>query len=77
MSNYAFSECVGRVQRLYLERVLGRARRGYLTINWTNPRHYRSLARDEIEAALPGARWLPEEPLTALGNEILAWGEHR
>jgi putative sugar O-methyltransferase len=74
ISNYAFSECVGRVQREYLERVLSRSRRGYLTMNFTNPPRYRSLAADELSAALPGARWLPEEPLTHPANRLLVWG---
>src|SRR5262245_45884340 len=49
VSNYAFSECVGREQRRYLERALARARRGYLTMTWENPSHYRSLTRAALE----------------------------
>jgi putative sugar O-methyltransferase len=74
VSNYAFSECNGRVQRHYRDRVLTRALRGYVTMNWINPAHFRSLGRDELGDALPGARWLPEEPRTAPANEILVWG---
>jgi putative sugar O-methyltransferase len=74
VSNYAFSECVGRVQREYLERVLSRSSRGYLTMNFTNPSRYRSLGPDELSAALPGARWLPEEPRTHPANRLLVWG---
>jgi hypothetical protein len=75
ISNYAFSECVGRGQRDYLERVLSRSRRGYLTMNFTNPPRFRSLSRDELSSALPDARWLPEEPRTHPANELLVWGD--
>lgn len=75
VSNYAFSECTGQVQRHYLERVLARSKRGYLTVNWINPHGFRSLSRGDLAAALPGARWLPEEPRTAPTNEILVWGD--
>lgn len=74
VSNYAFSECVGRVQREYLERVLTRSARGYLTMNWTSPPRFRALGREELSTALPGARWLPEEPRTHPKNELLVWG---
>ena len=75
VSNYAFSECVGRVQREYLERVLSRSRRGYLTMNFTNPARFRSLTPEELSAALPAARWLPEEPRTHPANRLLVWGD--
>jgi putative sugar O-methyltransferase len=74
VSNYAFSECVGRVQRHYVERVLTRADRGYLTMNWRNPRHYRSVTHAELDDAIDGIRRLPEEPRTAPENDLLVWG---
>jgi hypothetical protein len=75
VSNYAFSECTGQVQRHYVERVLTCSKRGYMTMNWINPGDFRSLSRDDLTTTLPGARWLPEEPRTAPTNEILVWGD--
>jgi hypothetical protein len=74
VSNYAFSECTGAVQRDYLARVLRRANRGYLTCNWISPPHFRSLAPDDLLVAVPGSKFLPETPMTAPDNRIWVWG---
>lgn len=73
VSNYAFSECVRRVQRHYAERVLARARRGYITCNWLRPRL--TMTREELLAAVPGSRFVPDEPVIVPGTAILVWGE--
>ena len=75
VSNYAFSECTRGVQEGYLEHVLRNAKRGYLTCNWIAPRHFRSLTPDELLAAVPGSRFLPETPTTAPDNRIWVWGD--
>jgi hypothetical protein len=72
ISNFAFSECVRRVQRFYLERVLRRSARGYVTCNWLRPRL--SHTREELLAAVPGSRFIWEDPASASGAEILVWG---
>lgn len=74
VSNYAFTECVREVQEVYLARVLGRSTRGYVTCNWISPRQFRSLMPEELTAAIPGSRFLPERPLTAPANRIWHWG---
>jgi hypothetical protein len=74
ISNYAFSECVRKVQRDYLERVLRRAKRGYLTCNWISPRPFRPFTPDDLLAAIPGSQFLAEVPLTAPANRIWVWG---
>jgi hypothetical protein len=75
VSNYAFSECVRRVQRHYVERVLLRARRGYLICNWLTLRGRAvSLTRGELLHAVPGATFVAEQPVSAARTEILLWG---
>jgi putative sugar O-methyltransferase len=74
LSNYAFSECTREVQENYLAHILCHARRGYLTCNWISPQHFRSLTQDELLAAIPGSKFLPEAPRTAPDNRIWVWG---
>jgi hypothetical protein len=74
ISNYAFSECRREVQQHYLDSVLGRARRGYVTCNWIAPPGYETFTRDELLEALPGSTFLPEVPRTAPANALLVWG---
>ena len=75
VSNYAFSECTRDVQDEYLTRVLQNSKRGYLTCNWIAPRHFHSLSPDDLLAAVPGSRFLPETPRTAPDNRIWVWGD--
>jgi putative sugar O-methyltransferase len=73
VSNYAFSECVRRVQRSYVARALARSRRGYVTCNWLRPRL--TLTPEELLAAVPGSRFVPDEPVVVPGTAILVWGD--
>lgn len=71
VSNYAFSELTRAVQLSYLEKVIVKAARGYITWN--------SLSRDGLNPAellelIPGSKLLEEQPRTATGNVIIAWG---
>jgi len=74
ISNYAFTECTREVQEGYLDRVLARSARGYLTCNQIAPKKYRIHSRQELLDSLPGSHILPEEPLTHDLNCILVWG---
>jgi Methyltransferase domain len=74
ISNYAFTECVRGVQNDYLDRVLRRAARGYVTCNWISPPRFKALTPDELLAAIPGSRFVDERPLTAPANKIWVWG---
>jgi hypothetical protein len=76
VSNYAFSELRREVQQEYLDRVILRAPRGYLTYNHTTPPEWNTFTAEEIAAMIPGSEILPEVPLTAARNVIVAWG-HR
>lgn len=74
ISNYAFSELRREVQEMYLERVIQGSRRGYLTYNHISPAEWGSLGAQEFADRIPGAQILPEKPLTASANVIVAWG---
>jgi hypothetical protein len=74
ISNYAFSELHREVQELYLERVVRSSSRGYVTYNHIAPPEANSLTASEFAARIPGARVLPEIPLTHPANVIVAWG---
>jgi putative sugar O-methyltransferase len=77
ISNYAFSECVRRVQSDYLARVLLRSDAGYITCNWIKPEHYHTYTADELLAALPGSQFVDETPKTGKHNRLLTWRKGR
>lgn len=77
MSNYAFSELPAPVQRMYIEKVLKRSARGYLTMNSGRPDSVFSKGKmtlEEIQAQIPNTRVLDEKPYSAPGNYLLVWG---
>ena len=77
MSNYAFSELPSRVQMKYVEKIMSKSRRGYLTMNSgtaTSLFAKDHLLIEELRAVLPPFELLEERPLTFDGNFILVWG---
>ncbi len=77
ISNYAFSELPAPVQRMYIEKVLKKSARGYLTMNSGRTDSVFSkgkLTLEEIMESIPGAKVLDEKPLSARGNYLLVWG---
>jgi len=74
ISNYAFSELSRPVQDVYLERVIKNARMGYMTCNTISPKEFRSYTGNELTHIIHNSHILNEEPLTATGNYIIAWG---
>lgn len=75
ISNYAYSELSREVQERYLDRVLRSSGSGYMTCNFISSLSgIDSMSAAELFALIPGARWLPEEPLTHPDNRILVWG---
>lgn len=77
ISNYAFSELPGHIQRKYIEKILITSKRGYLTMNSGLGKTDRSrgkLSLDDLRNALPPFEVLPEEPLTGPENYIIVWG---
>lgn len=76
ISNYAFSELTRDVQDRYARLAASSSSRGYLTCNFISDLHgLDSWSRDELEHLHTGAHWLPEEPITYQGNQILVWGD--
>lgn len=73
ISNYAFSELDRGVQEVYLDRVIMNSRRGYVTYNHISPVEWGSLSAHEFAERVPGARILPERPLTHPDNVIVVW----
>jgi hypothetical protein len=73
ISNYAFTELPCAIQDVYLERLILKANRGYITYNEV-PFGHRSYSRDELLSMIHGACTMPEEPLTGPGNCIIYWG---
>ena len=80
LSNYAFAECTRQMQNFYLEKIIDKARRGYLTYNF--PRDFRTTAetspygKQEITERLSkmhSVRVLEEKPRTSPMNFLLIW----
>lgn len=81
ISNYAFSELPRETQLDYVDKILTRSSRGYLTMNSgrTNysGRSTGKMALDDLLDRIPGAEVLEEDPLTGPDNYILVWGHNR
>lgn len=77
LSNYAFSELPAKLASKYVEKVLSKARRGYLTMNsgrGTTERNRCKLSIEDYHNLLPGFEIKEEHPRTAPDNYILVWG---
>lgn len=77
ISNYAFSELTKAVQDIYIQKVIRRSKAGYMTWNYPAMKRGRWQEGYELEdilSIIPGAKIIPEEPLTAPGNCIIVWG---
>ena len=76
ISNYAFTELPRKIQEIYLEKVILRSKRGYITYNDINPPQFNSYKLEELVAQLPNATVVGEIPLTHPKNCILVWGNN-
>jgi hypothetical protein len=79
ISNYAFSELPAPLQVKYIEKIIGRAKRGYLTMN----SGYDSAARTgnklqlaQLQELLPAFEILEERPSSGPDNYIIVWGHN-
>jgi len=81
VSNYAFSECIRRVQDYYVDRILSKAHRGYITYNYGGAAYETSpYNKHEIVERLSekhAVRILDEKPKTAPMNFTLVWDDTR
>jgi putative sugar O-methyltransferase len=77
ISNYAFSELPSKLQLRYIEKILSKSKRGYLTMNSGKENSIfkeDKLSLAELKKYLPAFEILDERPLTATDNYILIWG---
>lgn len=74
ISNYAFSELQKSVQDMYLEKVILKSKRGYITYNPLGHNALGGYSDDELLAKIPGSVRIDERPLTCKGNCIIIWG---
>lgn len=77
ISNYAFSELPSKLQLRYIEKILSKSKRGYLTMN--SGKENSAFKEDRLSLAdlkkhLPSFEILEERPLTAKDNYIIVWG---
>lgn len=77
ISNYAFSELPSQLQIKYIEKIISKSKRGYLTMNsgfensaFTNNK----LSFNDLKRLLPPFEMVSEYPITADNNYIIIWG---
>lgn len=76
ISNYAFSELPKVLQIKYIEKVISKSERGYLTMNsgLIKSETHNKLTISELRKLLPEFEIIQEEPLTSNHNYIIVWG---
>lgn len=77
ISNYAFAELAEPVQKIYFDKVVTHSKAGYMTWNsemFSEQGLKVGYSAQEIASMIPGAKIIPEKPLTAPGNCIIIWG---
>ena len=77
ISNYAFSECTKTIQEIYLEKIINKSLRGYMTCNFISFfGGVGSYSKKELITKISHTtRLLPEKPLTWFNNLVLVWDE--
>jgi putative sugar O-methyltransferase len=77
ISNYAFSELPRKIQDEYLDKVILKARRGFMLMNSgksdATGRSDGKISVEELRRIIPNLRELPEIPLTSPDNYLLVW----
>ena len=81
MSNYAFSELPAELQKIYIEKVVSKSKRGYLIMNSGlynySGRSDGKLHLAELRTLLPEFEILEEIPNTGPDNYVIVWGHNR
>ena len=79
ISNYAFSELPKVVQLKYIEKVINKSQKGYLTMNTgIKPNDDEgSLTIDELRNELPAFEIFEDKPNTGPFNYIIVWGHNK
>jgi hypothetical protein len=76
ISNYAFTELSRVNQDVYLNKIILKSKKGYITYNEITPSAFNSYKSAELIQMIPGAKIFKEEPLTQPKNCIIVWGEN-
>lgn len=71
ISNYAFTECFRDIQTEYLEKVITRAKHGYMILNKIDP-SLNPYSYEELKEKVKG-KLLDEIPSTHPNNKLLVW----
>ena len=78
ISDYAFSELARPVQDMYFEKVVSKAKAGYVTWDgdfFAGYGMYSGYTLDEFVAKIPSAKVFPEFPITTSpDNRLVVWG---
>ena len=73
-----FSSLPAQAQLKYIEKIISKAARGYLTMNGGNAQHKtKHLSLSELREYLPSFAIVEEGPLTMPGNYVIVWGHGR
>jgi putative sugar O-methyltransferase len=77
ISNYAFSELPSKLQIRYIQKILSKSKKGYLTMN--SGKANSAFREDKLSLAdlrkhLPLFEIIDEKPLTSTDNYIIVWG---
>jgi len=73
ISNYAFSELARDVQETYLENVILKSKRGYITWNDLSTNQLGGYSLSDLIRIIPNSEILPERPRTDLANAVIIW----
>lgn len=78
ISDYAFSELAKPAQDVYIDKIISKAKAGYVTWDgdfFASVGMYDGYTLDEFVAMIPNARVLPENPVTtSRDNRLVVWG---
>lgn len=74
VSNYAFSELRREIQDKYLESIILKTRRGYITWNQLSQEKLDGYSLADLARKIPNSEIIPEIPNTHIGNAIIVWG---
>ena len=77
ISNYAFSELPSQLQLMYIEKILSKCAKGYITMNsglGDSIRDHEKLSLADLRGLLPPFETVEENPRTSPSNYLLIWG---
>jgi len=80
ISNYAFSECIKKVQDDYMQKILSRSKRGYITCNYDEPSSpnnylYNKKELTQMLSKAHNIKIMDERPKTSPMNFIIVWDD--